>query len=325
LTWTPVSAPVGVSRRRVGRATGPKLRLPQRLAGVADRVFLDAPAYGVEVGAVVDGDREHEVQADLVSDEPGRCPLDPAVARYLGGHRVGHRRRRHGGCPGAGVGFQVELTHPVGADRQQQRLVGSGGAEDAEPQRETEAGANEQQQGEQGRSARLARSAFGFIGLLPAPGRERAGCARRRRGSHAGPATPGTRHRELVPSPVVTTPATAPAGTAGLVDSAKRRSDRPTSADLEPTCGSRPLIRTCTQHWRACECASVRVCECPDHSGFAVTKIAVPGISRPRRGLQPPQTWSCPSGHSGSTTSNSRSSAPTTSRTRSPSVRCCSM
>jgi hypothetical protein len=149
------------------------------------------------------------------------------------------------------VGFQVELTHPVGADllqqpaqreqrqddddggenepepagiavreaagrRQQQRLVGSGGAEDAEAQRETEAGAT-------------------------------------------GPATPGTPHRELVPSPVVTTPATTPAGTAGLVDSAKRRSDRPTSADVDPTCGSRPLIRTCTQHRRGCECASVRI------------------------------------------------------------------
>lgn len=56
----------------------------------------------------------------------------------------------------------------------------------------------------------------------------------------------------------------------------------------------------------------------------SATKIAVPGISRPRSGDQPPHSCSCPSGHSGSTRSTSRNPAPTSSRTRSPTVRWCS-
>lgn len=57
------------------------------------------------------------------------------------------------------------------------------------------------------------------------------------------------------------------------------------------------------------------------HDGFSHTKIAVPGISAPRRGLQPPQTCWFSSGHSGSTRSTSRSPAAVSSRTRSPRVR----
>ena len=55
-----------------------------------------------------------------------------------------------------------------------------------------------------------------------------------------------------------------------------------------------------------------------------VTKMAVPGKSRPRSGLHWPQIRSCPSGHSGSTRSISTNPAATSSRTRSPRVRCCS-
>lgn len=54
---------------------------------------------------------------------------------------------------------------------------------------------------------------------------------------------------------------------------------------------------------------------------FWQTKMAVPGMSRPRSGLQPPQIRSCSSGHSGSTRSRSSKPAATTSRTRSPIVR----
>ena len=55
-----------------------------------------------------------------------------------------------------------------------------------------------------------------------------------------------------------------------------------------------------------------------------VTKMAVPGTSAPRRGDHPPQVWSWPCGHGGSTRSTSSSPAPTSSRTRSPRVRWCS-
>ena len=53
-----------------------------------------------------------------------------------------------------------------------------------------------------------------------------------------------------------------------------------------------------------------------------VTKMAVPGNSRPRSGLHWPHSRSCPSGHSGSTTSSTSKPAATSSRTRSPIVRC---
>ena len=56
----------------------------------------------------------------------------------------------------------------------------------------------------------------------------------------------------------------------------------------------------------------------------SVTKIAVPGISRPRSGDQPPHSCSRSDGHSGSTRSISRKPAATSSRTRSPRVRWCS-
>ena len=65
----------------------------------------------------------------------------------------------------------------------------------------------------------------------------------------------------------------------------------------------------------------------PEKSGRSVptqTKIAVPGMSRPRSGDQPPHSWSFQAGHSGSTRSTSRKPAATISRTRSPSVRWCS-
>ncbi len=51
------------------------------------------------------------------------------------------------------------------------------------------------------------------------------------------------------------------------------------------------------------------------HPGLRVTKMAVPGISRPRSGLHPPQVRSFPSGHSGSTRSSSSRPAATTWRT----------
>ena len=69
---------------------------------------------------------------------------------------------------------------------------------------------------------------------------------------------------------------------------------------------------------------AVRQTEDPECGGFSQTKIAVPGKSRPRRGLHWPQIPSCPAGHSGSTMSRSTKPAPTISRTRSPRVRCCS-
>ena len=50
-------------------------------------------------------------------------------------------------------------------------------------------------------------------------------------------------------------------------------------------------------------------------------KIAVPGISRPRSGLQPPHSWSFPSGHSGST--RSTSTQPGGDRARGPGRRAC--
>ena len=53
-------------------------------------------------------------------------------------------------------------------------------------------------------------------------------------------------------------------------------------------------------------------------------KMAVPGVSTPRRRDQPPQTRSWCSGHCGSSRSVMRKPAPASSATQSPSVRWCS-
>ena len=54
------------------------------------------------------------------------------------------------------------------------------------------------------------------------------------------------------------------------------------------------------------------------------TKIAVPGMTRPRSGDQPPHSAVFQAGHSGSTRSTRRNPAALSSRTRSPRVRWCS-
>lgn len=58
--------------------------------------------------------------------------------------------------------------------------------------------------------------------------------------------------------------------------------------------------------------------------GATQTKIAVPGMTRPRCGDQPPHSAVFQAGHSGSTRSTRRKPAALSSRTRSPRVRWCS-
>ena len=59
----------------------------------------------------------------------------------------------------------------------------------------------------------------------------------------------------------------------------------------------------------------------PQLTGFWHTKMAVPGMRAPRRGLHPPQACWFSCGHSGSTRSARQSPAAMSSRTRSPRVR----